>query len=56
VLPEVSEALIAAAVSSPEVVRHIVKGADHGLGVFSDEPELTRETVDTTVEFLASRL
>jgi len=56
VLPEVSESLIKAAVNSPEVVRHIVKGADHGLGVFSDEPALTQEAVSTTVEFLAARL
>jgi len=56
VLPEVSEALIKGAVSSSEVVRHVVKGADHGLGVFSDEPALTQEAVSTTVEFLAARL
>ena len=56
VLPEVSEALIEGAVNSPEVVRHVVKGADHGLGVFSDEPKLTQEAVDTTIEFLSSRL
>ena len=56
VLPQVSESLIEAAVKSPEVVRHVVKGADHGLGVFSDEPALTQEAVATTVEFLASRL
>ena len=29
---------------------------DHGLGVFSDEPALTREVVDATVEFLSTRL
>jgi fermentation-respiration switch protein FrsA (DUF1100 family) len=56
VLPEVSDSLIKAAVNSPEVVRHIVKGADHGLGVFSDEPAYTEEAVSTTVEFLAARL
>jgi len=56
VLPQVSESLIEAAVNSSEVVRHVVKGADHGLGVFSDEPALTQEAVATTVEFLASRL
>ena len=56
VLPEVSEALIDAAVSSPEVVRHVIEGADHGLGVFSDEPHYTKEAVETTVSFLATRL
>jgi dienelactone hydrolase len=56
VRPEVAEALIEAASNSVEVVRHIVKGADHGLGVFSDEPHLTEEVVRTTVEFLSQRL
>jgi len=56
VLPQVSESLIEAAVNSSEVVRHVVKGADHGLGVFSDEPAYTDEAVSTTVEFLAARL
>ena len=56
VLPSVAEAVIAAAVKSPDVVRHIVKGADHGLGLFSDEFALSEEAVVTTVEFLSSRL
>ena len=54
--PRVAEAVIGAASSSVEVVRHIVKGADHGLGVFSDEPALTEEAVQTTVKFLSQRL
>lgn len=56
VLPQVSESLIIAAFRSPEVVRHVIEGADHGLGVFSDEPHYTKEAVDTTVNFLATRL
>ncbi len=56
VLPGVSEAVIAAAAKSPEVVRHIVKGADHGLGLFSNEPALTDEAVRITVDFLIQRL
>ena len=56
VLPGVSEAVIAAATMSPEVVRHVVKGADHGLGLYSNEPALTEEAVRTTVDFLNQRL
>ena len=56
VLPRVSESVIEAAVRSPDVVRHIVKGADHGLGLFTDEFAFSEEAVVTTVEFLSSRL
>lgn len=56
VLPSVSEAAVEAASNSVEVVRHIVKNADHGLGVFSGEPALTEEAVQTTVKFLSQRL
>ncbi len=54
--PRIPEAVIAAAVNSPEVVRHVVKGADHGLGLFTDEFELSEEAVATTVGFLSTRL
>ena len=56
VLPEVSDALVEAAVNSEVVVRYVIQGADHGLGVFSDEPHYTKEAVDTTVSFLATHL
>ena len=56
VLPAVSEAVIAAATNSREVVRHVIEGADHGLGIFSDEPVYTDEAVSTTVEFFGARL
>lgn len=56
VLPSVSESVITAATSSSEVVRHVIDGADHGLGLFTDEPGYTEEAVDTTVSFFASRL
>jgi dienelactone hydrolase len=54
--PRISEAVISAAVKSPEVVRHIVKGADHGLGLYSHEYALSDEVVSTTVDFLSQRL
>ena len=56
VLPEVGEAVVAAAANSSEVVHHVVKGAGHGLGLFNDKPELTKEAVGATVAFLAERL
>jgi len=56
VSPSVSEAVIAAATMSPEVVRHVVKGADHGLGLYNNQPALSAEVVQTTVDFLAQRL
>jgi dienelactone hydrolase len=56
VLPRIPESVIEAAVRSPDVVRHIVKGADHGLGLYTDEFALSEEVVVTTVEFLSSRL
>ena len=56
VLPETAEAVISAAVNSSEVVRHVVVGADHGLGLFTGEPHLTEEAVRITVEFFSQRL
>jgi len=56
VLPEVAEAAVSTARNAVEVVRYIVKGADHGLGVFSNEPHYTGQAVSNTVGFLADRL
>ena len=56
VLPEVAESAVSAATNSVEVSRYIVRGADHGLGVFSDEPHYTDQAVSRTVDFLADRL
>jgi dienelactone hydrolase len=54
--PEVSTALIEAAVNSSEVVQHVVQGADHGFGLYTDEPRLTEDAVATTVDFFSERL
>jgi dienelactone hydrolase len=56
VLPAVSEAVIAAARNSSEVQRHVIEGADHGLGLFSDEPQYATDAVAATVSFFAARL
>lgn len=56
VLPSVSEAVIAAATNSREVLRHVIEGADHGLGLFTDEDAYSEEAVTTTVGFFGARL
>ena len=54
--PLTAEAAIVAARSSSQVVRHVVIGADHGLGFYTNEPEIAAEVVDTTAIFLKERL
>lgn len=54
--PEISEAAIAAAKNSSEVVRHVVASANHALGFYTNRPEIAAEVVDKTVEFLRQRL
>ena len=56
VLPEVSEAVIEAAVNSSKVVRHVIEGADHGLGIYSGDESVTSTVIATTVQFLADNL
>ncbi len=56
VLPEEAAALVNAASKSSNLVSHMVQGANHGFGIFSDEPHLTREAIDTTVDFLRQEL
>jgi uncharacterized protein len=56
VLPDVSEAVIAAAVNSGEVVRHVIEGAGHGLGIYSGEAAHAEDAISKTVSFLADRL
>ena len=56
VLPETSESAISAAKNSEEVVRHVVHGAEHGLGFYTNRPEIAEDVVSTTAEFLAQRL
>lgn len=56
VLPDVSERVIAAAVNSGEVVRHVIAGAGHGLGIYSGEAAHAEDAISKTVSFLAERL
>ncbi len=54
--PWISEAAIEAAQSSSEVVRHVIEGAGHGLGFYSEQPAVAAEVVNSTVEFFSQRL
>lgn len=54
--PAISEAAIAAAENSPEVVRHVMTGVGHDLGFYSDRADVAAEVVQTTVEFFRERL
>lgn len=54
--PEVDKEVVKAAVKSVKASAHVVVGADHGFGLFSTDPALSTETVNTTVNFLAGQL
>jgi fermentation-respiration switch protein FrsA (DUF1100 family) len=56
IVPAVSESVIKAAIKSGDVVRHVVKGADHGLGIFDGEDALTEDAISATVRFLSESL
>ena len=54
--PDAVKAAADAATGSKSSVLYEVTGADHGFGIYSDEVELTRETVDQTVAFMKEHL
>lgn len=56
VFPEVCQAVADAATNSSNVVVHTVEGADHGLGLYSGETEITDEVDETTINFLVENL
>ncbi|HNP63986.1 MAG TPA: alpha/beta fold hydrolase [Woeseiaceae bacterium] len=56
VLPAVSEAVIAMAVNTRDVVRHVIAGAGHGLGIYSGEAGKAENAISETVRFLSDRL
>ena len=56
VVPDVSESAIRAAAHARAVVRHVVEGADHGLGFYDNRPEIAAEVVETTADFFATHL
>ena len=54
--PSVSAAAASAATSSSEVVTVVIPTAKHGLGFYTNRPEIADQVVETTVNFLAERL
>lgn len=54
--PAISEAAIAAATNSAEVVRHRIEGVGHDLGFYSDRADVASDVVATSVDFLRERL
>lgn len=54
--PSICKAIVSAATNSSEVKEHVVNGADHGFGLYSNEPELSNEAINTTIDFLINHL
>jgi dienelactone hydrolase len=56
VSPSISAAAASAAINSSEVVSVIIPTAKHGLGFYTNRPEIADQVVAATVDFLAERL
>ena len=56
VSPSISAAAASAAINSSEVVSEVIPTAKHGLGFYTNRPEIADQVVATTVDFLAKRL
>lgn len=54
--PRISEQLISNARLAQPIVRHIVEGADHGLGFFNNDTVSSNQTINQTVAFLTEQL
>ena len=54
--PAVSASAVSAATSSSEVVSVVIPTASHGLGFYTNRPEIADQVVEATVDFLAERL
>ena len=54
--PSISAAAASAATNSSEVVSVVVPTAKHGLGFYTNRPEIADQVVEATVNFLAERL
>ncbi len=54
--PAVSEVALRQAVNADPAIRHVVSGADHGLGLFTDEFDISENVVQTTVAFFTEHL
>jgi len=56
VFPEISASAVAAATNSSEATELKIPGAGHGLGFYTNRPEVASLVVETTADFLAERL
>ncbi|XOV82656.1 MAG: alpha/beta hydrolase family protein [bacterium] len=56
VKPAVAAAVYDQATRSASRRIHVVEGADHGLGLFSNQPELTAQAITQTADFFAEHL
>ena len=54
--PAISAAAASSATSSSEVVSLVIPGARHGLGFYTNRPEVANKVVNATADFLAERL
>lgn len=54
--PEISEAAIEAATNSSEVIRHVLPGVGHDLGIYSNLEDVAADVINTSAEFLQRRL
>ena len=54
--PTVSESVITHATQASSVTRHVVKDADHGLGLFDHNAALSQQAVQATVDFFSKHL
>ena len=54
--PAIAAAAASAAINSREVVSVVIPTATHGLGFYTNRPEIANQVVETTVNFLAERL
>ena len=56
VKPAISDRVIHLAKNATSVHKHVVQGADHGLGLFNDDWDRSEEAVSTTITFFAENL
>ncbi|MGI9199542.1 MAG: alpha/beta hydrolase family protein [Woeseiaceae bacterium] len=56
VAPDIAASAASAAVNSSEVSELKIPGAGHGLGFYTNRPEVASQVVESTAEFLAERL
>ena len=54
--PPIAKAALSAATRSGDVVEVVIPTAQHGLGFYTERPEIAARVVEVTVDFLGSRL